>query len=321
VGGSGQTLRHKATFALAQRLGDSTSEPAFEPTPPERPPRRSLRGLLLLAGGLTLLLAIVSAASRGERVSPARGRGASETLVDYLLSTYLVVGLIVFVVVVYLLAKERETLPTKRSPYRSVRQLLQFAAVMVVLFIVGRQLADLLRGDGDEEGRSAPATTGASGNRTTSAGEEVRQRQFRWEPVILLGTLGLVSVAALLGARARRRGHLPEEDMADALASVLDDALADLRADRDLRRAVIAAYARMERLLAAHHVPRHPAEAPFEYLGRVLLALDTSSRAVFELTALFERAKFSRHAIDEEMRDEAIAALVAVRDELRGSAP
>jgi Domain of unknown function (DUF4129) len=76
----------------------------------------------------------------------------------------------------------------------------------------------------------------------------------------------------------------------------------------------------MERLLAAHDVPRRPSEAPFEYLGRVLLELDTSAGAVFELTALFERAKFSRHAIDEEMRDEAIAALAAVRDELRGGA-
>jgi Domain of unknown function (DUF4129) len=127
-------------------------------------------------------------------------------------------------------------------------------------------------------------------------------------------------VAALLGARARRRGEKPVDDVADALAAVLDDALADLRADRDPRRAVIAAYARMERLLAAHNVPRHPSEAPFEYLGRVLLELDTSAAAVFELTALFERAKFSQHAIDEEMRDEAIAALAAVRDELRGGA-
>ena len=279
-----------------------------------------MRGLLVLAGGLTLLLTIVAAASRGDRVSPARGGGASDTVVDYLLSTYLVVGTVVFLAVIFLLAKERETLPTKRSPYRSVRQLVQFAAVMVVLFIVGRQLADLLNGDqGDDQSSTAAGTTRASGAPNEPQAKEVDERKFRWEPVILLGAVGAVSVAALLASRARRRAEAPQEDMADALASVLDDALADLRADRDLRRAVIAAYARMERLLAAHNVPRRPSEAPFEYLGRVLLELDTSAGAVFELTALFERAKFSRHAIDEEMRDEAIAALVAVRDELRAA--
>jgi deoxycytidylate deaminase len=38
--------------------------------------------------------------------------------------------------------------------------------------------------------------------------------------------------------------------------------------------------------------------------------------AVRRLTGLFERAKFSRHAIDRAMRDEAVAALRAVRGDL-----
>jgi hypothetical protein len=37
---------------------------------------------------------------------------------------------------------------------------------------------------------------------------------------------------------------------------------------------------------------------------------------VHRLTGLFERAKFSRHAIDQADRDEAIAALRAVRREV-----
>jgi hypothetical protein len=35
------------------------------------------------------------------------------------------------------------------------------------------------------------------------------------------------------------------------------------------------------------------------------------------LTQLFERAKFSPHEVDSRMRDEAIAALEAVRSEVR----
>jgi hypothetical protein len=73
----------------------------------------------------------------------------------------------------------------------------------------------------------------------------------------------------------------------------------------------------MERALAVAGIPRRPSEAPFEYLERALTALDASSRAVRRLTDLFERAKFSHHDPDPAMRDEAIDALVAVRDELR----
>jgi hypothetical protein len=44
------------------------------------------------------------------------------------------------------------------------------------------------------------------------------------------------------------------------------------------------------------------------------------SGSVLALTELFERAKFSPHAIDAEMKDEAIGALIAVRDDLRAEA-
>jgi hypothetical protein len=79
---------------------------------------------------------------------------------------------------------------------------------------------------------------------------------------------------------------------------------------------VIAAWARMERGLAAVGLPRHPAEAPFEYAGRVLESALARPASVHRLTGLFERAKFSRHPVGDEDRDEAIAALRAVRREV-----
>ena len=63
------------------------------------------------------------------------------------------------------------------------------------------------------------------------------------------------------------------------LADVLDETLDDLRAETDPRRAVIAAYARMERALAAYGLPRSPAEAPDEYLQRIFADLEVSRRA------------------------------------------
>jgi hypothetical protein len=115
-------------------------------------------------------------------------------------------------------------------------------------------------------------------------------------------------------APATRRRQAP-----DLLAAALDDSIDDLRTEPDIRRAIVAAYARMEEALAAAGIPRHHAEAPLEYVERALLSLDTSADAVRRLTDLFEWARFSQHEPEPSMRDEAIDALVAVRDELRDS--
>jgi hypothetical protein len=54
-----------------------------------------------------------------------------------------------------------------------------------------------------------------------------------------------------------------------ALVAALDAGLLDLSdTDQDPRRAVIAAYARLERVLAAFGLARRPAETPQEYRGR-----------------------------------------------------
>jgi hypothetical protein len=132
----------------------------------------------------------------------------------------------------------------------------------------------------------------------------------------LAAMVGL-AVAQLVGERRRRR---PPRSPGERLVELLDDTVEDLEREPDPRRAVIAAWARMERGLAAAGLPRRPAEAPFEYAGRVLASAlaptDLGPASVHRLTGLFERAKFSRHAIGEADRDEAIAALRAVRREV-----
>ena len=63
----------------------------------------------------------------------------------------------------------------------------------------------------------------------------------------------------------------------------------------------------MEQLFATYGLAaREPAEAPVEYLDRVLGELRASGAALGRLTGLFQRAKFSSHDVDESMRDEAI---------------
>jgi hypothetical protein len=104
-----------------------------------------------------------------------------------------------------------------------------------------------------------------------------------------------------------------EEELAGAIGSTIDD----LRGERDARRAVIAAYANMERILASHGFARGRPELPYEYLARVLQLLQVRESAVRSLTELFEYAKFSRHEIDPTMKERAIEALVTIGEDLQ----
>jgi hypothetical protein len=162
--------------------------------------------------------------------------------------------------------------------------------------------------------RDTETTTTTGGRRGPAASH---QPEFEWPAVLIAGAL--VAVGFGVYRLGRRRRPQEERTLREDIAAILDDTLEKLAVEEDPRRAVILAYAWMERTLAAHGLPRTPSEAPLEYLARVLIDLEASRDSVFELTALFERAKFSLHEVDEEMKHEAIASLTAVRDELRAS--
>jgi Domain of unknown function (DUF4129) len=124
---------------------------------------------------------------------------------------------------------------------------------------------------------------------------------------------------AALAVERRRRARLLRENDDDgrgAIVEAVDLAIDDLRHEPDARRAIIAAYARMETAFAAVGLPRQPAEAPHEFLVRSLRTLDASAEAASRLTALFEFAKFGHHPTTLAMRDEAVDALLATREEL-----
>jgi multisubunit Na+/H+ antiporter MnhB subunit len=148
----------------------------------------------------------------------------------------------------------------------------------------------------------------------------IRQAKFRW-PVVF-AVLGLILVGGtVIAIYVRRRPpafpeseRTLEADLVQAVETTIDD----LRRERDARRAVIAAYANMERVFASHGLARRRAEAPFEYLARILGGLDVRESAVHTLTQLFEYAKFSSHEIGTALKEDAIGALEDVRDDLRG---
>jgi|SRR4051794_13734528 hypothetical protein len=144
---------------------------------------------------------------------------------------------------------------------------------------------------------------------------------FQW-PVLWGFIIVVAAGVALWWFKLRHRfaAVLDDEEepsFQDEIAASMTDALDDLAAEPDARRAVIAAYARMERAFARHGLQRKASETPVEYLRRILLGLTSRTEAVRRLTDLFEQAKFSRHEIDGSMKQDAIDALRTIRDDLQ----
>jgi uncharacterized protein DUF4129 len=278
------------------------------------------RRLVPPAFGVTALLVVAGIASHGRPLAGGRGRGPTATFFDYVATTLAIAAFVMFGVVVYVVLSQRWSPggPPRRTRSNLLSSFLMFAgAAVIAWFILNtgfeerlRRLEQQIRGNppGQTQGPIRPAP------------KNVRNARLRWDEIaIVVALLGGAAIVVLAGRRAKtpRAWRLGR---GEALSLALDESLDDLRNDPDLRRAIVAAYARMETALARAGVPRRPPEAPFEYLERALTALDTSAESVRRLTALFEWAKFSHHEPNPAMRDEAVDALVAVRDELRAPA-
>ncbi len=284
-------------------------------TSPTSPPRSTAKRVAV-AGGLALVLLLVAAVASGSR-------GADDSdglpvphirwLVSAVFVVLLLVGIVTFVAV---LLQPRERRPP-RSTLSQLRILLIAAALVLVLLLIVEQRRDTDEAEQDptaQNGDDAPAAPAAD-----------LESETVWRDVALLvgllvigATVAVVADGRRLAAEAAAGGD--ERREAAALSDVLDEAVDALRAEPDPRRAVIAAYAHVERSLRFHRLPRRPSETAIEYLGRLLEHLDASGPAIRRLTGLFQRAMFSRGEVDRAMQDEAIDALVDVRDELRAMA-
>ena len=272
-----------------------------------------------LAAAVLVLLAVVALASRSDRAGrPADSGDRTLPLAfwDYLLTFGLLAMIAVLALAVYL----RVPLLGPRRGNFAFTQLLGIAIIVGVFTLVGTRMEwpKIRSSPGVEDALVDQRTETSVPEEAAGSQRDSRPVRLRWEVFVAVGGLLLLGVG-IYAARKRRDVPEGQADAAAALSEALDESLDDLRAERDARRAVIAAYARMERTLGRHGLPRRPFEAPLEYLARVLHELRVRSGAVLALTELFERAKFSRHEIDAEMKDEAIGALIAVRDDLEAT--
>jgi Domain of unknown function (DUF4129) len=278
-------------------------------------PRERLGWALLAPVALLVLVGVVVAASSGHSVGGGSlesetATGAFATLL-FALGAIWIAGLLVASPLMSGLTARAEVVQRRRWSEALVVLLLVLAVLAVV------SASGSLGNRGRTEGQPVQ-TIGQPDPRGREPALALETPPIDWVIVLTVFGVALVAFATVAAMMIRGNKHvLREVEARKALAEILDDTLDDLRAERDPRKAVIAAYSRMERSLASFGLPRRPFEAPVEYLNRVLEELRSSSPAARRLTHLFERAKFSQHVIDGGMKEEAIDAVATLRDELR----
>jgi hypothetical protein len=281
---------------------------------------RSLRVASVLLA-LLVLLAVVAFASRtgfghASNATPTPG------YVNWATSIVLVLFFAMTPVAIWAyLRQTRERLEQTRHRSFQMRVIRGLALVFILMLFwpirlylahhihVSQGLHNLFFGNHRAAGKHKPGSAAAAYSPT-----------FQWP--VLWAALALL-LAAVGGFVWWRRTHpaLPLEartpTMESDVADSIGDAIDDLESEPDARRAVIAAYARMEGAFGRHGLRRRTSETATEYLQRILLGLTTRVEAVGRLTGLFEQAKFSDHPIDGRMKQDAIDALRAIRDDLR----
>jgi hypothetical protein len=282
---------------------------------------RRARSLAPAVAVLASVAVVVVAASGSTPVGTGEARPPSELVLDTFFSLTLVLLVVAAGLLVYALMQRRaiaQEIASGRYPRTSLLAWLIFACLLAVFAWLGYRtwrppvLEPPLSDVGVGEGRVLEPEDRLSETAQYDA-------EFAWIPVLVVVSLVLLAVLAWVLAERRRRASRAGDraDVAEQLADALDDTLDDLRAEPDARRAVVAAFARLERAAAAAGVPRAAAETADEYVPRVLSELEVDVHAVRALGHLFAEAKFSQHAIDTAMKMDAIAALERVRDDLR----
>ena len=290
-------------------------------------PGRLLRTWLPIAAAVGLI-AIVALASRTSSVVSSAmelDTGLVLSAIEVVGYVAAIVGLVAFLPTIVVLRAQRRKMLVSGAAARGdapwwarIGGLVMTLATLAIQVVIVVYVVDLLRsrGFGADTGRLDP-TTGVDPNGLADGRDSASLM------IALVIVAVLVAAAVVLAIRWRRSDAADQAEGLDRRRGRTEQAvevgLDALRREPDPRRAIIAAYAAMERSLSQAGIGRKPWEAPIEYLRRVLARALGAPEDVQTMTHLFEVAKFSQHPVDESMRTGAIGALERIRTATRAA--
>jgi hypothetical protein len=207
------------------------------------------------------------------------------------------------------------------STFPRMRPWLRAGAIAMVVGMMAVPVAVAIWASGASTDQPLPGPIGSLGASPAGVSQPPRTSaapfHWSWIPVAIVATTaGFGLVAFVAGRRSRPATVRAAVSSATRVRRGLIDSIAALRAEADPRRAVVAAYARMEHDLSTLGISRRISETAPEYLDRLLLRLDVSPSSAVRLTDLFERARFGHRPVDSRMKSEAIESLEQVVAEL-----
>jgi len=283
----------------------------------EKSPGGALRAgaLALLIVGFLALVTLGASGAHGTGHARLAERQVPNTLQDSWVTLLTIAYVVVIVAVIVTIFRRRDRWEDPRSHW-----LENFVAILVLMaLLTGVGFWAVRHGHFHARNQTQQAQQGQAQGHKSVAFKPLAARpaHFQWRLALALGGLVLLGGVWVVVRRSRSQEATEAESVEEELVRAIGSTIDDLRNERDARRAVIAAYASMERILASHGLVRRGAEVPYEYLARVLHVLAVRESSVRSLTELFEYAKFSDHEIDRSMKEHAIDSLVAIQDDLQ----
>ena len=302
------------------------------------------RILPLAAAGLLICAALVIAVTLLPRVDPFTpgadgivmvprlGGGATSLLLVLLALATLGLGALAAAYLIVVLGNNRSRYARGNAlPWRII--IVVVVGFLVFYFLVALVLSFLAmpdeepeplpRGEGEAEANEEepePEPAPEWENDPLTAATRARRSRIILMAVLAAGFAAVGYFAVRLMRAAPEAAPVEEtltEELRRDLAAATELAIAELEAERDFRRAVIGCWAYLEIALARHEHPRPPHHTPLEYV-RVLVAELPAlpARALLELTARYEVARFSEHDISRDDRDTALRCLHDIRHTL-----
>ena len=161
------------------------------------------------------------------------------------------------------------------------------------------------------------AHSSARAGPSRSQGGSAHSVNLGWLLVPIAVTFTILTPAAVLVRRRRlKSGDAAHAEEPSALGRAVRASIAALESERDPRRAILRAYARMEQAFRNVEIERARDETASEFLGRTMRRLPVSAGAAAALTERFEEVRYSRHQITEADREQALVSLYRVEREL-----